>query len=289
MAGSFFHLWLAQRIYDDFWGGRDGENGVKLKGALGAGSLAPDLGLFPGGPMRLSERIHRERSGDFLRALLAAALSEEETAFVMGWGMHLYADWAVHPWVDERAGELFARTGEGSADLWHMRVEWGVDGRLLEREEWDYLWSFPLHFPRPGVGEELLSRVGRAFYGEDADPVGVRSGAESIERWMGRLPRIFLWCGKIHPRRRRAVPLLPRLLNRLTEKILGGGLAGFPAWKTESALAKPWHPQRADLEEVEGLGEVAIQAFKKGWGEKFASFPNRDLEREGFLSAIEDE
>ena len=288
MAGSFFHLWLAQRLYDDFWSGREGD-GIRLRGALGAGSLAPDLGLFPGGPIRFSERIHRERSGDFLRSLLAAALDEEETAFVMGWGMHLYADWAVHPWVDERAGELFAKTGEGSADLWHMRVEWGVDCRLLEREEWDHLWEFPLHFPRPGAGEELLSRVGRVFYGRDADPVGVMRGEKSIERWMKRLPQIFLWCGKIHPRERRALPLLPGVLNRLTEKILGEGLAGFPAWKTESALAKPWSPQAADLGEVEELGELAIRAFKKGWGEKFASFPNRDLEQEELPSAVEDE
>jgi len=288
LAGSFFHLWLAQRIYDEFLQGQRGEDEAVLKGALGAGALAPDLGLFPGGPGHLSVRIHQEKGGDFLRALLTAARDDVEVAFVMGWSTHLYADWAVHPWVDKRARELFAKTKEGDADLWHMRVEWGVDCRLLERKGGEYLWDFPLHFPRGKEG--FLYRVSRAFYGEDADAGEVRLGEESIKRWMKRLPHIFLWCGKIRSRRYRTVPLLPGVLKQLTETILGSGLARFPTWRTESALAKPWQPQPADLREAEELGEEAIEAFRKGWGEQFATFPNSGLENEtGLADAIDDE
>jgi len=239
------------------------------------------MGLFPGGPRRFSERCHQERAGDFVQALKVQARGQLEEAFVAGWALHLYTDKVVHPWIDEQVDALFAE-GEGRIagypDLWHMRLEWGIDCRLLERDELRFLWEVVLHFPRRASGDRLLAAVGREFYGEDAHPALINRGEKSVGRWTKLLPRVLLHCGKIHANHRATLPLLPLLLDKLTEKVLGEWLEDVKKYKSQAALAKPWFPNPADLHRVTGMGQTALDAFDQGRAMGFTSLVDQDLE-----------
>ena len=277
MAGSFFHLRLAKQVCSILF---SRERGAGVDAAFMAGAVAPDLGFFPGGPQRLSERITRERCGDFLRALLAQSRSEEEKAFAAGWALHLYTDLAVHPWVEAKVRSLEREQGKklkGYPELWHMRSEWGIDFKLLERMDLDYLWSIDLRFPRRQREPSLLERTGTAFYGKDASRELIEKGIHSVEKWMRHLPQILLLCGKVRPQRREGLPGITPLLDRLTEKLFGEWLIDVRSCKIEAVLAKPWWPSPKELGEVEELGSDALRAFEQGWKERFAQFTNLDL------------
>lgn len=278
MAGSFFHLWFAKQACAILFSRREREKGVVE--ALMAGAVGPDLGFFPGGPQRLSERIHRERCGDFLRALLTQSQNEEERAFAAGWALHLYTDLAIHPWVEAKVRTLEKEQGKelrGYPELWHMRSEWGIDCKLLERKDLDYLWDVDLRFPRYQKEPPLLERVGIVFYGKDASRKQVEKGVRSVERWMRHLPEFLLLCGKVCPQTRGGWPGVTPLLDKLTEKIFGKWFVGVKSWKTAAVLAKPWMPSLQELDEVEELGEEALRAFEQGWREGFAQLANLDL------------
>lgn len=279
MAGSFFHLLLAFKAWSEIVPCGEEESERERQGAFLAGSLAPDIGLFPGGPELLSERVHRERSGDFLRALWDGAKGGAEEAFAAGWGLHLYTDLAVHPWVTECADYLFKKLRRGYPDLWHMRVEWGVDCALLEQEEMAFLWDACLHFPRREGESSLLSLVGAKFYREDAQASIIARGERSVARWMKWLPWLFLWCGRIYPEKRRGIPLLTPWLRKLTEKVLGEWLEDVEGYKIQVALATSWSPDPDDVQLVLDLGEKGLDAFKRDWAEGFASFGNADMEK----------
>ncbi len=193
--------------------------------------------------------------------------------------MHLYTDLAVHPWVTARADYLFKKRRTGYPDLWHMRVEWGIDCALLEQEEMDFLWGACLHFPRREGENSLLSLVGAKFYREDAQASIIARGERSVVRWMRWLPWFFLWCGKIYPEKRRGIPILTPCLRRLTEKVLGEWLEDVEGYKSQVALATSWSPDPGDMQRVLNLGEKGLDAFKRGWAEGFASFGNADMEK----------
>ena len=165
----------------------------------------PGYRFFPPAARRsLSHRAHLERCGDFLRALIQGAASANERAFAAGWGLHVYADMAVHPWVEARVAALLHEgTRPAVPDLWHMRLEWGIDCRLLASEGMDGLWSARLHFPRRADGRSLLGEVGQAFYGRDADESLLERGEEATARWLQRIPKILWWGGHIRVAGRR--------------------------------------------------------------------------------------
>jgi hypothetical protein len=98
------------------------------RNAFRIGSLAPDLGLFPGGDIELSRMLHRERTGEFARTLLASARNDAESAFAWGWLSHVLADVAIHPLVNAVAAAQ-SRTGSMTL-LDHVRVEVGLDAWL---------------------------------------------------------------------------------------------------------------------------------------------------------------
>lgn len=279
MAGSFFHLWFAKQACATLFSSNKWEKDAVA--ALMAGAVGPDLGFFPGGPQHFSERIHRERCGDFLRALLAQSRSEEEMAFVAGWALHLYTDLAVHPWVEAKVRTLERERGEelkGYPGLWHMRSEWGIDCKLLERADLDYLWNVDIRFPHCRREPSLLERVGTTFYGKDASRQQVEKGVRSVERWMRRLPQLLVLCGKVSAQKRRSLFGITPFLDILTGKILGEWLVDVRSWKTAAVLAKPWWPSPRELEEVEALGRDGLRAFEQGWRERFVQFANLDLE-----------
>ena len=249
-----------------------------MQAAFAAGSVGPDIGFFPGGPAALSHRAHLERCGDFLRALAQGAASPNERAFAAGWGLHVYADMAVHPWVEARVAALLGEgTRPAAPDLWHLRLEWGVDCRLLASEGMDGLWSARLHFPRRANGRSLLGEVGEAFYGRDADESLLKRGEEATARWLQRIPKILWWGGHVHVAGRRPNPLCTLAFAHLGRKVLGDWLQRWAHFKDGAALARPLLPSDQAYEEVVGLGESAVERFCRGLDEGFAQLGNPDL------------
>ena len=248
-----------------------------MQAAFAAGSVGPDIGFFPGGPAVLSHRAHLERCGDFLRALTQEAASPDERAFAAGWGLHVYTDMAVHPWVEARVAALLREGIRPAApDLWHLRLEWGIDCRLLASEGMNGLWSARLHFPRRAAGRSLLGEVGEAFYGRDADERLLERGGEATARWLQRIPKILWWGGHIRVARR-PNPLCTLAFAHLGRKVLGDWLQHWVRFKDGAALARPLLPSDQAYEEALKLGESAVERFCQGFDEGFAQLGNPDL------------
>ena len=269
-------MWLAERTFPLVFGACTGEE--ELRAAFAAGSVGPDIGFFPGGPAALSHRVHLERPGDFLRTLTQEAVSTSERAFAAGWGLHVYTDIAVHPWVEARVASLL---GEGirpaAPDLWHMRLEWGIDCRLLADEGIDGLWNAHLHFPRRADGSSLLGEVGKVFYDRDADESLLERGEEATARWLQRIPKILWWGGHIRVPGRRPNPLCTWAFAHLGRKVLGDWLQHWVRFKDGAALARPLLPSDQDYEAVLKLGDSAVERFCHGFDEDFAQLGNPDL------------
>jgi hypothetical protein len=89
------------------------------------GSLAPDMGNFPGGSRALARLVHTRQTGDVQRALLDLASTERERAFACGWLSHILADVLIHPLIND---DVERRTSRRVAEIVeHVRVEVGID------------------------------------------------------------------------------------------------------------------------------------------------------------------
>ena len=102
------------------------------------GALGPDMGYFAPGLRWLSDLIHRDRSADLARALLAEAGDPVQQAYAWGWLTHVLADTAVHPLINRAAGELIAPARgrplmPAEHPAAHLRVELGLDAYVAAR------------------------------------------------------------------------------------------------------------------------------------------------------------
>jgi hypothetical protein len=126
----------------------------RARNAFLHGSLAPDMGNFPGGRSDFAHTVHTVRTGRMQRALMDSAVTMEERAFAWGWLTHVIADVLVHPLVNEDA----ARRNGGAASLVeHVRVEVGIDAWFC----WQHASLAGLRL-RPafvGTGYGFLSRA----------------------------------------------------------------------------------------------------------------------------------
>lgn len=279
LAGNFFHLWLAHQAHARLPG--EGSDPTPLsRAAFLAGSVAPDIGFFPRGPRLFSERVHRERSGAFLRALVGEARDPVERAFAQGWALHVYTDIFFHPLINAQVASFLQRSRPGAdPDLWHLRLEWGLDCLLLEAEEKRFLWEAPLCVPLRSADASLLGLVGRRFYGEDAGEILLRRGIDSLYRWIRRLPRIFLWTGSTCPPRCRGTAgRAGRWAGGLLRALAGNRLDGSARWQEVAAAIRPWRPKPAVVTEAHRRGERALGAFAVGLAAQFAALPDLDLQ-----------
>lgn len=276
MAGSFFHLWLAQRTFPLVFAQYPYDR--PLQDAFAAGSVGPDIGFFPGGPFGFSHRAHLERCGDFLRQLLAGAQGERERAFAAGWGLHVYTDMAVHPWVEAEVAAMLAGGIEpANPDLWHMRLEWGIDCRLLQAEGMDFLWQARVEAPTREDGTSLLGRVGGGFYGDEAEEARLSRGWDATVRWLRRIPLLLLWGGHTRPKNRRPNPVLEFAFAKVGGKVVGEWLEGWSFCKDAAALSRPLVATSKVWRQLEALGELAMENFVAGWEEGFSNLGNPDL------------
>ena len=164
-----------------------------------AGTLAPDLGFFPGSPASFSHRVHQERTADFVRCLVAGASSPEEHAFAKGWALHVIVDTATHPFVTAEAANMGAPRGAPGPDrsqLWHKKLEWGFDCHVLSRDE-DAEIGDQVEALRHTEPEGGFLRAAANLYESDASEVALRRGWISMTLWVPRLLRILLWTGSV--------------------------------------------------------------------------------------------
>lgn len=182
------------------------------------GSIAPDLGYFPAGERLVSDLVHRVRSGDMARTLLATARTELQLAYTWGWVTHLLGDLAVHPLINEAGWE--AATGRRGRpadapqdDRSHMRVEFGLDAAFFRR--YPRLDALPDRVAfDAGYAEHLAPALGEMY--------GWRPQAEEVVRWHAGADRAIngsRLLNRMATARLRRRPL--HLLGRLGLDLLG--------------------------------------------------------------------
>jgi hypothetical protein len=129
MPGCNLHLALADRVLG---GVASASVGPAARAAFLVGSVAPDMGYFPGGEKFLSDLAHYVRSGGLVRALARLATDEVGRAFALGWATHAVADAALHPLINRAAAGLTGGDPAAAAAA-HVRVEQGLDGVAAAR------------------------------------------------------------------------------------------------------------------------------------------------------------
>jgi len=156
------------------------------------GSIAPDMGYFPGGFPRLSTLAHDFRTADLARELVASAESAAERAFAWGWVSHVLADLLVHPFV-EAACRPGSEEGDERSDpavdlhVRHLRIELGLDARLLGRDGGSVLRAW--RNLRTGPGPGFVSSAFRAVHGGEVSPAEVARSDLAITRFVPLLLR----------------------------------------------------------------------------------------------------
>lgn len=254
MAGSYLHLWLAARARAAGLAPIAGED---VAAAFRAGVMAPDLGFFPGGPRPFSDRVHGHGGRELLAALWRSAATAPERAFAAGWGLHIVTDLCVHPLIDRLVQALGGpHLSPEQEDLWHRRIEWGIDCRVLAvapmgRHDLCLLW------PRR-QGRDLLARVAASMGGAPEPEREIRRGQRAVERWLARLPGILACSGQIPSRGMRILlPAAGRVLRRL---ILPA--ARQRGWLDIAAVLDPHPADAAALGAAFQRGRDALDAFR---------------------------
>jgi hypothetical protein len=134
VPGCGIHLLLASRVLAAEQEG----TAPAVRDAFLAGSVAPDMGYFPGGERFLSDITHYHRSGQFTNNLVGVAKDDVCRAFARGWATHVIADTLIHPHINRAAGELIHGQPHhpltyADSPTAHIRVEQGLDAVISAR------------------------------------------------------------------------------------------------------------------------------------------------------------
>jgi hypothetical protein len=272
VAGTFLHLHLAIGSFPAAFGLRPEERPAELPSFL-AGTLAPDVGFFPGGPRTFSHRVHHEATGDFVRALLSAARSSVDEAFAAGWALHVEIDVATHPLVNLQASYKLHELSADRPDLWHKRIEWGLDCEILGATVYQPpLWEQPLQF-----SAEMLVSAARSVYGIEVNPHRLRRRLSALAGWIQRLAMILFWSGSAS----RDLVLVPwrgpgRLPN--VARTLARRFENLSCVEDLVAILSPEVPEEGFTLTALAASDIAVAAFHRGWAERFVNVANRDLD-----------
>jgi hypothetical protein len=274
LAGSFYHILLAARAAPLAFP-EPGRRSDSILTAFAAGSVAPDLGFFPGGPSIFSQRVHHESTADCVRDLLAGAKTSEEEAFGLGWALHVITDIAIHPFINAEA----ARRGraDGSRDrreLWHKKLEWGYDCHALSSSAaagMDMRVEALAHC-EPGA---TFLKVAEALYGDDAVEHELRSGWRAMMIWIRRLLRILPWSGNVTTPRQSMLGLRPA-----TSLVRGLGklMECSESLDDAAAVARPHVLDAGFTKTMTDLGGEAVERYRVAVEERFHNLANLDLD-----------
>lgn len=119
-------------------------NTVEEKNALLLGTIAPDIGSFPGGNAIISDLSHYYLTGDLVKNILSSAKCNLTTNFAIGWLSHYFADIEIHKLINYAVGELLYNDRSIAVDYDetpqdHFRIEFGLDGLMF----------YQLNLPQP--------------------------------------------------------------------------------------------------------------------------------------------
>ena len=103
-----------------------------------AGSVGPDMGVFPGAVGLVSDLAHYVRSGQLCRAMVTASKTDTQRAYAWGWVAHCLADRLMHPLINRGVGALLhgdcnCEVAYAANPEAHVRVELGLDAYWLAR------------------------------------------------------------------------------------------------------------------------------------------------------------
>ncbi|MBT3345133.1 MAG: zinc dependent phospholipase C family protein [Gemmatimonadetes bacterium] len=286
MAGTYLHLLLAQQALE---GLAERTDLSEEQASFYAGVVGPDIGFFPGGPRQLSDAIHRQHSADLIRALVAQAQNPAERAFAAGWALHVYTDLAVHPVIDELSFRLQAdHPLAAGADVWHRRIEWGLDCQVLESTALR-LWQFPLSFPFEPSAASVLERAAKPLYGSLVDTQAIHAGGQAAALWIRRLVPALLWTGGC---RRSDCSLICRLAGAVANPF-ARALSSF--WEQsegrddEVAILGPRRNEDELTHRLRTLASESIDAFRDGLRQEYRQLANRNLSTGELTHPNEDE
>lgn len=237
-----------------------------------AGSWAPDLGVFPGTVSLITDAAHYVRSGQLGRAMWRAAQTSAERAFSAGWCLHILADVAIHPLINEACGEQILGDRNrpctwGDSAEWHQRVEIGLDG-------YEWVSRYGAAMP-PWADKEVAALTARmlarafavtypgATFTEEEFLRTARAGYQGVKR----LALFTLVDGHRHLSRSVPPRLWPALLFpvipiRIATALLGKRFRFHPLAATEPPVA--WLKE-GFRERVAGLVPTFLSALTEGF------------------------
>jgi hypothetical protein len=188
MPGVIIHTLLGARLLDRWGGGAAAAPfpaaDPVLRAAFLAGSIGPDMGMYPGGAELFSNLAHYVRSGELARALIRAARTESERAFAWGWATHVLADATIHPFINVAAGDARGTAPLTYADdpALHLAVEVGADGCAFARRR---ELGLPRPAPLPADIAGFVAGAYRGVYGSAVSDGHVRASLAAWQRWGG--------------------------------------------------------------------------------------------------------
>jgi len=276
MPGCAIHLELAGRVLRG-WQAQAAKkpfppDDPSCRRAFLFGSLAPDLGYFPGGDGLLAELAHCVRTSELARNLIATAKNEQDIALAWGWVTHILADVWIHPLINQAAAERI--TGRRTPGLTyvddpatHVRVELGLDAILPLRDRWpDPDWGRSLD---PGrCASEALARAFRQTYGFEPSVARMRV----VNRLSTRFVAMLLQGGRVVSGR--PTSALTRLAHRgaasLTRRLGRGG--------SFEALSNPFPPPDWLLDETSAVVESFCERFQHYYASNLEGLPDFNLD-----------
>ncbi len=242
------------------------------------GSLAPDIGYFPGGVRLFSELAHLVRSADLARALLAAARAPRQVAYALGWATHVLADAAIHPLLNEAGGEHVygdrSRPVSSTEDLiTHMRLEVGLDVAIFERfTNLDGFWC------DGRVAPDAVACLADAFR-EVHGWAPPEASLLASHRLSGRLSRVALSLNRLH-----SATLRRRPMHRAARVLVGASASpvlrvtrGRSSAPVLTAAMRPLRAPAWLVEAVAGIAGSFAPEFDANCASRLEALPNRNL------------
>jgi hypothetical protein len=276
MPGCAIHFELARRVLEA-WKNQPASRPFSpddpaCRRAFLFGSLAPDLGYFPGGDGLLADLAHCVRPADLARSLIHLAATDVERALAWGWATHVLGDIEIHRLINQAAalrvrGRRVPGLTFADDPIIHIRIESGLDATLPAIQGW----------PEPNLrggfdpGASAIALFARAYHGV----YGLRYPRMRMifaHRASARLVPGLLLFGRVFSER--PVRALPRWLCRRAATLTKIASPRSRCDGFTNPLALPeWL-----LDEAAAVVESFVERFQSNYASNMADLPNANLD-----------
>jgi hypothetical protein len=276
MPGCAVHFEIAARMLQHWEGRADDRpfptDDASCRAAFLFGSIAPDLGYFPGGDSLLADLAHCVRPADMARDLVRSAVSDTDRALAWGWATHVFGDVWIHPLINQAVGEHISGRrlpGLNYAEdpFTHMRVELGLDAILPVRSEWPAPMSFSAAKPWL-MAVDPLTQAYRRTYGFEASGARMRVSNHFVASFLS----ILLLNGRVFSGRQKGV------FVGWFHRALGGLARRFQPGRPLEALTNPLSPPDWLLVEAGGVVDSFVERFEPYYASRLSELPDYNLD-----------